>query len=311
MADQIANNAEVARVGVDKFYSIFKQNQNVLYPKFGFMDEKTTQEFIRMYQEGGFGYAPTVSESTPIPTDTFKTINNKDYYWVKRGLGYKCSLEKLETDQYGIMKRVSKKMARAMEATKDSTAANVFNNMTSTGASYVGPDGVALVSASHTYDGGTWSNRGVDTGGSSNVDVDLSQPTIELAIQKNMDVVNYRGIPDAVRGPFKLFVPTALTGLANRIVFSNLVAGSNANDTNKFINGLITEVVPNNFFTDPDAFLLISTSQDERGLFMLKQGSQRVTKKMYEETEEVAFFLTEKWLFHHFDARGVWGTAGA
>ena len=25
----------------------------------------------------------------------------------------------------------------------------------------------------------------------------------------------------------------------------------------------------------------------------------------------IAFFLTEKWLFHHFDARGVWGTAGA
>jgi len=36
-----------------------------------------------------------------------------------------------------------------------------------------------------------------------------------------------------------------------------------------------------------------------------------VSKKLYEETEEVAFFLTEKWLFHHFDARGVWGTAGA
>ena len=27
-----------------------------------------------------------------------------------------------------------------------------------------------------------------------------------------MDVVNYRGIPDPVTGPFKLFVPTGLAG---------------------------------------------------------------------------------------------------
>jgi len=36
-----------------------------------------------------------------------------------------------------------------------------------------------------------------------------------------------------------------------------------------------------------------------------------VSNKPYEETEVVAFFLTEKRLIHNPGARGVWGTAGA
>ncbi|MEX2244817.1 MAG: hypothetical protein WD716_13350 [Fimbriimonadaceae bacterium] len=307
MGDIIATHAELARAGVDKFYPLFSQNQRRIYRKVGWHNEKTSQEFLRMFQEGGFGYAPAVSEATPIPTDSFNTVNNKDYYWVKRGLGWKASFEKLETDQYGVTKRVAKKMAKAMEMTKESTAANVFNNATSTGAEYVGADGVALISASHPYDGGTWSNRGV---GAGNTDVDLSVLTLEQAVEKNMDVLNYRGVPEPVTGPFKLFVPTALAGLANRLAKAQLLPEGNDNDKN-WAGGLITEVIPNPWLTDPDAWFLVSANQDEHGLVMLTHGRPRVSKKLYEETEEVAFFLTEKWLFHHFDARGVWGTAGA
>ncbi|HXH61622.1 MAG TPA: hypothetical protein VNI20_09720 [Fimbriimonadaceae bacterium] len=306
MADVIATHAELARAGVDKFFPIFSQNQRRLYRKVGWHNEKTTQEFIRMYQEGGFGYAPQVTEATPIPTDTFATVNNKDYYWVKRGLGWKTSFEALETDQYGVTKRVAKKMAKAMEMTKESTAANVFNNATSIAAEYVGPDGKALIAVDHPYNGGTWSNRGV---GALNTDVDLSVLTLEQAVEKNMDVVNYRGIPDPVTGPYKLFVPTGLAGLANRLAKSQLLPAGSDNDTN-WAGGLVTEVIPNPWFTDPDAWFLVSANQDEHGLFVLTHGGRRVSKKLYEDTEEVAFFLTEKWLFHHMDARGVWGTPG-
>ncbi|MCH8991971.1 MAG: hypothetical protein IIA44_09525 [Acidobacteria bacterium] len=307
MADVIATHAEIARAGVDKFFPIFSAHQRRIYRLVGWHGERTSQEFLRMYQEGGFGYATQVSEATPIPTDTFATVNNKDYYWVKRGLGWKTSFEKLETDQYGVTKRVAKKMAKAMEMTKESTAANIFNNSTSTAAAYVGPDGAALISASHPFDGGTWSNRGV---GASDTDVDLSVLTLEQAVEKNMDVVNHRGIPDPVTGPFKLFVPTGLAGLANRLAKSQLLPQTSDNDQN-WAGGLITEVIPNPWFTDPDAWFLVSANQDEHGLFQLTHGGRRVSKKIYEETEEVAFFLTEKWLFHHMDARGVWGSPGA
>ena len=307
MPDTIATHAELARAGVDKFFPIFSQKQQRIYRKVGWNSERTTQQFVRMYQEGGFGYATQVNEAAAIPTDSFSTIYNKDYYWVKRGLGWKASFEKIETDQYGVTKRVAQKMAKAMEMTKESTAAAVFNNATSIAGAYVGPDGVALVSATHPYNGGTWSNRGV---GATNTDVDLSVLTLEQAIEKNMDIVNYRGVPDPVAGPFKLFVPTALAGLANRLAKSQLLPSGNNNDTN-WAGGLITEVIPNPWLTDSDAWYLVSGNQDEHGLFMLTHGGRRVSKKIYEETEEVAFFLTEKWLFHFMDARGVWGTPGA
>jgi hypothetical protein len=307
MADLIATHAEIARIGIDKWTPVYEQARQRRYSNFGWKNEQTTQQYIRARQEGGFGYATVVNESADIPIDTFASVYQKDFYWVKRGLGYKTSMEKISTDQYGIMKRVAKKMAKAMEATKESTAANVWNQMTSTGAAYVGPDGAALVSASHPYSGGTWSNRGV---GASNTDVDLSVTTLEQAIEKNMDVVNYRGIPDEVTGPFKLFVPTALAGLANRLAAAQKLPQGNDNDPN-WAGGMISGVFVNPWLTDADAWMLVSSDQEEHGLMHLTHDSARVQKKIYEETEEVGFFRTEKWLFHHLDARGVWGSPGA
>lgn len=307
MADLIATHAELARVGVDKWYPVYGKDKNTIYPAFGWHSEKTTQEFIRMYQEGGFSYATVVNEAASIPVQSFDTGYNKDFYWAKRGLGYRCSFEKLETDQYGVSKRVAKKMAIAMNKTKESTAANVWNNHTSTATAYVGPDGVALVSASHPYDGGTWSNIGI---GASNTNADLAADTLEDAIAKLRDTVDQKGIPDPKMGPFNLVVPNELEGLANRLVKAMKLPQSNDNDPN-WAGGQIARVVVNPWLTDADAWWLIAADQDEHGLVQLTHGSRRAQKKVYEETEEVAFFLTEKWLFHHFDARGVWGTSGA
>lgn len=305
----IASHAEIARVGVDDFFGVFGKDKERVYNQTGWKKIRTTQEFHRMYQEGGFSYAVTVNEATPIPTDDFFTGNNKDYYWIKKGLGFRTSFEALETDQYGgKIKSATKKMAIAMNKTKESTAANVWNNMTSTGAQFVGPDGVALVSASHPFDGGTWSNHGT---GPNNSAVDLSAVNVEQALAKLSDTLDQRGIPDPKNGPFDLHVPNELYGLALRIARSMQLQGTANNDTNQYISGVINNVVREPWWTDADAWTLVASDSDEHGLIELNHGSRRVQTKTYEETEEVAFFVTEKWLFHHFDARGVWGSPGA
>ena len=307
MADLIATHAELARIGVDKFYPVYAKNRKTIYPMIGFKANKTSQQFERMYQEGGFSYATVVNEAAAIPVQSFFTGYNKDFYWAKRGLGFRCTYEKLETDQYNIVQKASAKMAIAMAKTKESTAANIFNNHTSTGTAYVGPDGVALVSASHPYDGGTWSNLGT---GTTNGNVDLSAATLEDAIAKLRDTVDQKGIPDPKMGPFKLVVPNELEGLANRLSKAMNLPQSNDNDPN-WGGRQISRVIVNPWLTDADAWWLIAEDDAEHGLIELTHGSRRVQKKVYEETEEVAFFMTEKWLFHHFDARGVWGTSGA
>lgn len=308
MADVISTHAELARIGIDGWTRVYGKDTPAAYKALGFKPMMTTQEFERLRQEGGLPYATVVNEAGSIPVVSFNTGNQKDYYWVKRGLGYKTTFEKLETDQYKIVaKTVSEKMAIAMNKTKEATAANVFNNATSTSTPYVGPDGLALVSASHTYDGGTWSNYGV---GTSNSAVDLGYQALEDALAKIHDTVDEQGIPMDIVGPFDLIVPNELVGLANRVVKSMKVAESANNDMN-YAGSFIRNVVRNPWLTDPDAWFLRSVRDDENPLMMLTHGSRRVQKKLYEETEEVAWFMTEKWLFHHRDARGVWGSPGA
>lgn len=294
----------MARVGVDKFYPVFGKERKKIYPSIGFEDVTTTQQYERMYQRGGYGYAQIVLEGGIVPIDTFATLYNKDYYWVKRGLGDKRTFESIETDQYGIAKDVARLMAKAMEDTKEATAANLFNNMTSTATAYVGPDSVALVSASHPYDGGTWNNRGID---SSATDADLSITALEGAMSVGMQTVNQRGIPDPRYGPWKLMVHPSNWALANRLAKAQKFPQSNDNDPNP-AGAMITDVIVNPFLTDADAWMLIA---EDNGLFQLKHGARRVQKKVYEETESVAIFLTEKWLFHFFDGRGIVGTVGA
>ena len=308
MADLIATHAELARIGVDKFFPAFDANPDQYWQQVGWHTEMTTQEFKRMYQRGDFPLGTVVTESSPIPISSPWTGYNKDYYWAKRGIGYKCSYEKLETDQYNIVaKTVSEGMAMAMQETKESTAANVFNNATSTATPYVGPDGVALVSASHPYNGGTFSNLGT---GASNTNVDLAADTLEDAIAKMLEGKSREGKPAPRRGPFKLMVPVGLVGIANRLVKSMKLPTTADNDIN-WAGGQISGIIVNPWLTDTDAWFLISANQAKHGLVQLTHGSRRVQKKIYEETENVAWFMTEKWLFHHYDARGVWGTAGA
>lgn len=309
MSDVIATHAEQARVGVDRLYPVYCKEKNIIYKRIGFKPETTTQQYVRMYQEGGMPYATVVNEAGSIPIVSMFTGNNKDYYWVKRAFGYKCTYEKIETDQYGMADRTSNKMAIGMMKTKEATAAALFNNCTSTAAAYVGPDAVAFISASHPYNGGTFSNRGT---GASNTDVDLSASALEDAIAKLRKTVDYEGIPDPKMGPFKLLVPVELEGLANRLTkeMSPRLPGGNDNDAN-WGGGLIAEVIANPWLTDTDAWFLISANADDHGLVEVKHGKPRAQKKIYEETEEVALFLSEKWLFHFQDARGVWGTVGA
>ena len=305
----IADNAEQARKGVDKYVEIFGKNTKKAYKRLGYTMESTKQQFVKKFQEGGYGLMSVVTETDSIPTSGYSTDNETDFYWVKRGYGDERSYESYSTDIYGLTKKIARKLAKGAEDTRQSLSSNQFNNHTSTGAPYIGMDGVALVSTTHPFDGGTWSNRGVT---SSNTDADLSAVTLEQAIQKNMDVVNDKGNPDSVEGPFKLYVPTALMGLANRLTkkLSPQLPGSANNDGN-WAGGLITEVIADPWLTDEDAWFLISASSDENGLFMLTHEGRLLETDIDKRRQMIAQLMTEKLSFFAEDARGIWGSPGA
>lgn len=305
--NNIAAHAELARAGVDSLHPTFADTMNRFYRDFNFREINEKQQFHRMYQEGDFPLAAPVNEQAAITPVNFWTGYNKDYYWVKYGLGWRTSYEALSTDRFGVTKRAAEKMAMAMEDTKDSTAAGLFNNHTSTAAQYVGPDSVAMVSASHPYSGGTWSNRGVT---SSNTDVDLSVVTLEQAIQAaRYNPVSREGNPKVIMEKFNLFVHPDNIGLATRLVTTMQgLPQSNDNDIN-WAGGQIARVRANPWFTDTDAFFLVAAGRSNPLVKITHDGAM-TEKEQFPQTQEWAFYRTDKWLFHYFDARGIWGTVG-
>lgn len=305
----IQHNATLAHTGVEKYVPIYGNRRYKYWTKLGYDVRTTKKQFERYLQEGGYGLMNVVAEGGTITTTGFSTSRQTDFYWVKRGYGDERSYESYETDIYGLTKKIASKLAKGAEDTRESLSANQFNNMTSTGAAYVGMDGVALVSTAHPDDV-SWSNRGVDTGGSTNVDVDLSATNLALAIQKLMDTPNDKGTPDPRTGPFTLLVPTALADQAHRLTkdISPKLPGGNANDGN-WAGGLISQVVANPWLTDDDMFVLIDDQQN--GLFMLEHGSRLVEKDIDKRRQTVAILMTEKLSFFCEDPRGVWGSPGA
>ena len=308
MADTIATHAELSRQGVDHFYPIYKDKQRKLYNKYGPTHVPTTKEYERMYQEGDFPLPTAVSEGTAIPIVTFMTGNNKDYYWVKRALGWRATYEKLQTDQYGITKKASKKMAVSMENGKEATFIALINNMTSTGAAYVGPDAVALVSASHSTNGGNSTNRGIDA---SSTDADLSVAGVEgmLAVAEN--ILSEEGNPMMDMGPFKLWCHPSNHALAWRIVntMNGGQPGTSDHDKSYIGNMISSDVISNPWQTDTDAWGLVNTGNN--GLIHLTHGAQLTEEERDKQHQHVSFYTSEKWLFHYFDWRGFYGTVGA
>lgn len=304
----IAQHAELARAGVDTIHPRYMKNQPRHYLKVGYQTINEKQQFHRMEQEGDFPLAAPVNEASPITPVNFWTGYSKDYYWVKYGLGWRTSDEALSTDRYGVTDRAAQKMAQAMEDTKDSLSAGLFNNHTSTAAAYVGPDGVAMVSTGHPYNGGTWSNRGVT---SSNTDVDLGITTLEQMIQAAMyNPKSREGNPASCMGKFNLFVHPDNLGLAKRLVTT--IQGqpqTNDNDIN-WAGGQIKACYANPWFTDADAFWLVATDTQDNPFRKIVHGGAFSEKERFAQTQEWAFYRTEKFLFHYFDARGIHGTVG-
>lgn len=301
MADVIATNSEIARVGIQELIPVFDKQEKNYWQMIGFRKVTTTQEFHRVYQEAGFGLATTFSEGSPIPLQSFTNPYSLDVYWASRGLGYSCSYNKIATDQYGVMDRIAPKMAYSMKATFEVVAAAVFDNATNTASQYLGPDGQPLASASHPYQGGTMRNT---------QSLALSDANAELALQDLMEQKDYKGIAMAYDGPLTLLCGTANIGIANRMKMTRKVTESAENDES-YAASRINKLVVNPHLQDTNGWGFIANNNRKHGLLLLQLGGDTVETERYKATKTVAFYRSAEFTFRHVDHRGVWWSPGA
>ena len=260
----------------------------------------------RAYEEdlglSSFGLASVKSEGAPIAYDSERQGFTSRYNHVVYALGFMITREIYEDDQYGkVGAQKAKALARSMRQTKEIVGANVYNRAFS--GSYVGGDGVALISASHpNVAGGVFSNQ-IGTA------ADLSEAALEQAV---IDIAGFRddrGLLIAAR-PQQLVIPYQQTFEVKRILGADGRVGTDLNDPNVLKDmGLFSNVTINHYLTDADAWFIRTNVKDGIKYFERRGDAFEMDNDF--DTENAKFKATARYSFGWSDPRSIYGSAGA
>jgi hypothetical protein len=265
--------------------------------------EKNTSD--RAYEEdlglSSFGLAAVKAEGAPIQYDTERQGFTSRYNHVVYALGFIVTREIYEDDQYGkVGAQKAKALARSMRQTKEINGANIFNYAFD--SSYAGGDGKEMIATDHpNVSGGTWSNE-------LTVASDLSEAALEQAV---IDIAGFRddrGLLIAAK-PQKLVIPYQQQFEAHRILGANGRVGTDLNDPNAIKDmSIFKDVVVNHYFTDPDAWFVLTDVKDSLKYFERRADQFEMDNDF--DTENAKFKATARYSFGWSDPRGVYGSQG-
>lgn len=261
--------------------------------------DKAYEETVRTH---GFGLAPVKSEGG---STTYTTHSQKDttrFTHVAYSLGYIVTKEELDDNLYeSVSKSRASALAFSMRTTKEIVAANILNN--GFDSNYTGGDGVELFSQAHPSLSGSQQNE-------LTVAADFSEASLEDMLIQIANAVDYNGLEIMLRGQ-KLVIPTELMFEAQRILKSDLQAGTANNDVNAVRSmGLLPGgVVTNPYLTDTDAWFV--TTDAPEGLTMFQRKGYEFTRDNDFDTENAKAKAYERYSFGWSDWLGVFGSEGA
>lgn len=299
-------NPQLARVGIKKNIHLYSEVQTSMYKDICGNVFNDNQLYTLMNQVGDFGMAPSIDENQGVVFDDFQSPFQKQYFPINRGLGYQLSEQADYTDIYGEISKPVPKMMLAMNKTKEQVAANLINNAFSSTLVYAGPDGVALASTSHPLQTGTSSN-------STTTGLTLGILNMETALQSLMGQVSHRGDPEPAMGPFRIYLGTSLSMLAERLVGSRSSdeQPQTADREHNIAKRHIAHVHTNPYFTSSTQWSLRSMNDLEHGLFLLNRIPLR-TRDGYDIDKLVyKYVIFEEYVAGNNNWRGFWATQGA
>lgn len=190
----------------------------------------------------GFGVLREKDQGSATTFDSEVQGYVSRYTHIAYSSGYIVTFEELRDDLYEIVsKRRASALAFAGRQTEEIVAASVYNNGFS--SSYVGGDGVALISTAHPTMTGNQSNKLASS-------ADLSELAIEDLVVQIMQATDYRGNKISLI-PQSLLIAPANIFDANRILHS-ILQNNTANNAINVIKamGLFPKgIVTNHYFT--------------------------------------------------------------
>lgn len=216
-------------------------------------------------------------------------------------LGYAITRKAIDDNLYKTQFQPSNLgLMESFHQTKELYGADLFNS----GANYnaaVGGDGVALFSASHPIDTGTYANR-------PSTDVDLNEATLlnaMVSIRQNFR--DQAGLKVFARAR-KLIVPPSLEPIAIRLTKTELRPGTADNDVNAIhstAGGLPEGYMVNDFFTSNYAWFLLTNI---KGLAYMERVPYEMDMQVDFTTDNLLVKGYERYSFGYYNPRAVWGT---
>lgn len=249
----------------------------------------------------GFGAAPELPDGMPVTYQSGGVLFLARYLYKVYGLAFALTKVLVEDgDHIRVGQTYSRHLAQSLIETKETLCANILNRAFN--GSYVGGDGVSLVSASHPIVGGTFSNV-------LSTAANLSQTSLEQMLIQIRGAVDNNGKRIRLT-PTKLVVGSSNIFQGEVLLKSALRAGTANNDINpvKSMNMLNGGQANLARLTSTTAWW-IKTDAPE-GLKMLTRRKLEKSMEGDFETDSMRYKATERYGVGWTDPRAVYGTAG-
>jgi len=271
-----------------------------------FKDLFDTQTSSQAWEEdvmtSGFPLAPVKREGGATTYASNAQVYTSRYTHVAYSLGFIVTFEENLNNLYPkLAGQRSKALGFSMRQTKENVAANVYNRCTN--GSYLGGDGVVLLSASHPSAAGNWSNILAPA-------ADISETALEDLCIQIMGATNHDGLRIALMAQ-SLHIPRQLWFEANRILKSTLQVNTGDNNINvlKATNALPGGIKINHYFSDADQFFIRTNSPD--GMKHYQRHSYDLKPDDDFDTDNVKAKSYDYYSFGWSDPRAVYGSVGA
>lgn len=272
-----------------------------------FETENSDRAFEEEVLFTGFGSAPVKGEGAAVSYDDAQESYTARYTHETVALGFAITEEAMEDNLYDSFAKLrAKALARAMSNTKQVKAADVYNNAFST--SYLGGDGVAMISNAHPTLSGNQSNLIGAT--------DLSEAALETALISINKIKDDRNILVGASAK-SLHIPSDLGFTAEQILRSpgSTTAGGSAAFAVNDINAIMSmSSVPEGFmvnrrFTDTNAWFLKTDCPNGTKMFD-RVGLQTKMEPDF-DTGNLRYKTRERYAFGWSDWRQWFGAAGS
>lgn len=260
----------------------------------------STKNYEEDVEATGFGLAPIVPQGEALSYDSHAQGYTKRYTPVKYGLGYIVTEEEEDDNQYEkLAKGRAEALAFSMRTTKEIVHANILDRATNTG--YLGGDAKELLATDHPSLAGSQSNE-------LSAAADFSEAALEDLLIQIGQAKNARGLQIGLR-PMKLIVPVNLMFEAQRILESELRAGTADNDKNVMKGLLPGGYMVNHYVTDTDQWFVKTDAPN--GLTHFRRKALAFQKDSDFDTANKKHKATERYIAGWTDWRAIFGSPGA